>query len=183
MFDKLINSLITCPIVKRGEYNYFIHPISDGVPVVEPALLREVAVLMLRALDLEGVNKIVVAEAMGIHIGVALSMMTDIPLTIIRKREYKLPGEVALHQTTGYSKGELYLNSIEKGDRVVVIDDVFSTGGTMKAILKGLSDKGAEVADVLVVIKRGECDIGRPYKYLVEIEVSESGVNVTDTKF
>ncbi|MBP2133638.1 adenine phosphoribosyltransferase [Methanomicrobium sp. W14] len=183
MFNKLVESLETCPIVKRGEYNYFIHPISDGVPVVDPALLREVAVLMLRNLNLEGVNKIVVAEAMGIHIGVTLSIMTDIPLTIIRKREYRLPGEVDLHQTTGYSKGELYLNGIEKGDRVVVIDDVFSTGGTMKAILKGLSYKGAEVADVLVVIKRGECDIGRPYKYLVEIEVSESGVHVKDTKF
>lgn len=183
MFNKLVESLKTCPIVKRGEYNYFIHPISDGVPIVEPALLREVAVLMLRALDLKGVDKIVVAEAMGIHIGVALSLMTDLPLTIIRKREYQLSGEVALHQTTGYSKGELYLNGIQKGDRVVVIDDVFSTGGTMKAILKGLADKGAEVSDVLVVIKRGECDIGRPYKYLVEIEVTKSGVNVKDTKF
>ncbi|MBQ3718730.1 MAG: purine phosphoribosyltransferase family protein, partial [Methanomicrobium sp.] len=138
MFDKLVKSLETCPIVKRGEYNYFIHPISDGVPIVEPELLREVAVLMLRNLNLEGVTKIVVAEAMGIHIGVALSMMTDIPLTIIRKREYKLPGEIALHQTTGYSKGELYLNSIKKGEKVVVVDDVFSTGGTMKAILSGL---------------------------------------------
>ncbi|MDD4300502.1 MAG: adenine phosphoribosyltransferase, partial [Methanomicrobium sp.] len=60
MFEKLVESLETCPIVKRGEYNYFIHPISDGVPIVEPELLREVAVLMVRALDLKGVNKIVV---------------------------------------------------------------------------------------------------------------------------
>lgn len=109
--------------------------------------------------------------------------MTDIPMTIIRKREYKLPGEIALHQTTGYSKGELYLNSIKEGEKVVVIDDVFSTGGTMKAILKGLEQKGADVKDVLVVIKRGECDIGRDYKFLVEIEVTESGVNVLKTNF
>ncbi|UUX93754.1 hypoxanthine/guanine phosphoribosyltransferase [Methanoplanus endosymbiosus] len=183
MFNKLTESLEKCPIVKRGEYNYFIHPVSDGVPIVEPSLLREVAVLMVKSLDLEGVTKIVVAEAMGIHIGVALSLMTDIPLTIIRKREYQLEGEIALHQTTGYSKGELYLNGIEKGEKVVVIDDVFSTGGTMKAILKGIAEKGAEVSDVLVVIKRGECDIGRPYKYLVEIEVTGDGVRVTDTKF
>jgi adenine phosphoribosyltransferase len=183
MFDKLVKSLETCPIVKRGEYNYFIHPISDGVPIVEPELLREVAVLMLRNLNLEGVTKIVVAEAMGIHIGVALSMMTDIPLTIIRKREYKLPGEIALHQTTGYSKGELYLNSIKKGEKVVVVDDVFSTGGTMRAILSGLEQAGAEVVDVLVVIKRGEHDIGRDYKYLVEIDVDENGVHVLNTQY
>ncbi|MCG7855128.1 MAG: adenine phosphoribosyltransferase, partial [Methanoregulaceae archaeon] len=32
MLKRLIKSLETCPIVQRGEYNYFIHPITDGVP-------------------------------------------------------------------------------------------------------------------------------------------------------
>jgi adenine phosphoribosyltransferase len=183
MFQKLIKSLKMCPIVKRGEYNYFIHPITDGVPIVEPALLREVAALFVRVLDLEGVDKIVVAEAMGIHIGVALSLITDIPMTIVRKRPYQLPGEVPIHQSTGYSKGELYLNGVEAGDRVVVIDDVISTGGTMRSVLAALETKGASVADVCVVIKRGDAPLGRPYKYLVEIEVTGTGVNVRNTGF
>jgi len=183
MFDKLVKSLEASPIVKRGEYNYFIHPISDGVPVVEPALLREVAALMVRRLDLTDVDRIVAAEAMGIHIGVALSLITDIPLTIVRKRPYQLEGEVSLAQSTGYSKGELYLNGISEDDRVVVIDDVLSTGGTMRAVLRGLEIRKARVVDVLVVIKRGEADIGRSYKYLVEIGVDESGVNVLNTCF
>ncbi|MDD5188309.1 MAG: hypoxanthine/guanine phosphoribosyltransferase, partial [Methanoregula sp.] len=136
MLDKLVESLGTCPMVKRGEYNYFIHPITDGVPVVEPALLRDVACAMIKMLDLNNIDKIVVVEAMGIHIGAVLSVMTDIPMTVMRKREYKLPGEVAVHQTTGYSKGELYINGIQKGERVVIIDDVVSTGGTMRALLK-----------------------------------------------
>jgi adenine phosphoribosyltransferase len=183
MYKKLINTLESCPMVHRGDYHYFIHPVSDGVPLVEPALLREVAIGMVRVLDLTGVNKIVIVEAMGIPIGVALSLITDIPLCIVRKRNYELPGEVALHQSTGYSKGELYLNGIEAGDRVVVIDDVLSTGGTMKALLQGLALVGAEVQDILVVIKRGECDIGRPYKTLVEIEVDDAGVHVKNTHF
>lgn len=183
MFEKLEESFKTCPIVKRGEYNYFIHPISDGVPLVDPALLREVAAMMIRILNFDGVDKIVVTEAMGIHIGVALSLATDIPITIVRKRSYDLPGECALHQTTGYSKGELYMNAVNPGDKVIVIDDVLSTGGTMKAVLKGCAICGAEVLDVLVIIKRGEVDIGREYKYLIEIEVDESGVRVLDTLF
>ena len=135
MLDRLVESLETCPMVKRGEYNYFIHPITDGVPLVEPALLRDVCSAMIKVLDLNNVDKIVVVEAMGIHIGAVLSVMTDIPMTVMRKREYKLPREVPVHQTTGYSKGELYLNGVYKGDRVVIIDDVVSTGGTMKALL------------------------------------------------
>jgi adenine phosphoribosyltransferase len=160
-------------MVKRGEYNYFIHPITDGVPVVEPALLRDVCSAMIKMLDLNNVDKIVVVEAMGIHIGAILSVMTDIPMTVMRKREYKMPGEVAVHQTTGYSKGELYINGIKKGDRVVVIDDVVSTGGTMRALLQALKIAGADVVDVCIAIQRGNPDIGRPYKSLVRIEVTE----------
>jgi adenine phosphoribosyltransferase len=160
-------------MIKRGDYNYFIHPITDGVPVVDPALLREVCTGMLKVLDLNHIDKIVVVEAMGIPIGSVLSTMTDIPMTIMRKREYKLPGEIAVHQATGYSKGELYLNGIKKGDRVVIIDDVISTGGTMRALLQALEIAGAEVVDVCIVIQRGAPAIGRPYKSLVRINVTD----------
>jgi adenine phosphoribosyltransferase len=173
MLDRLVESLETCPMVKRGEYNYFIHPITDGVPIVDPALLRDVAAAMIKVMDLNNVDKIVVVEAMGIHIGSILSTMTDIPMTVMRKRVYNLPHEVPVHQTTGYSKGELYLNGVYKGDRVVIIDDVVSTGGTMKALLKALEVAGAEVVDVCIAIQRGNPDIGRPYKSLVKIEVDE----------
>ena len=173
MLEKLTESLETCPIVKRGEYNYFIHPITDGVPLVEPALLRDVCSAMIKVLDLNGVDKIVVVEAMGIHIGSVLSVMTDIPMVVMRKREYKLPHEIPVHQKTGYSKGELYLNGVYKGDRVIIVDDVVSTGGTMKALLAALEIAGAEVKDVCIVIQRGNPDIGRPYKSLVKIEVDD----------
>lgn len=173
MLDRLVSSLETCPMVKRGDYNYFIHPITDGVPIIDPALLRDVCSGMLKILDLNGVDKIVVVEAMGIHIGSVLSIMTDIPMTIVRKRVYKLPGEVAIHQTTGYSKGELYLNGIKKGDRVVIVDDVVSTGGTLRAVLQALAIAGADVVDVCVAIQRGDPSIGRPYKSLVKVSVTE----------
>jgi adenine phosphoribosyltransferase len=173
MLERLVKSLETCPMVKRGEYNYFIHPITDGVPIIDPALLREVCSAMVKMLDLNRVDKIVVVEAMGIHIGSVLSTMTDIPMTIMRKRVYNLPHEIAVHQTTGYSKGELYLNGVYKGDRVVIIDDVVSTGGTMRALLKALEIAGADTVDVCIAIQRGTPDIGRPYKSLVRIDVTE----------
>ncbi|HRX32712.1 MAG TPA: hypoxanthine/guanine phosphoribosyltransferase [Methanoregulaceae archaeon] len=173
MLERLVKSLESCPIVKRGEYHYFIHPITDGVPEVQPGLLREVAAAMIKVLDLDGVNRIVVAEAMGIHIGAVISTLTDIPMNIVRKREYLLPGEIAIHQSTGYSKGELYLNGINPGDRVVIVDDVVSTGGTTRALLNALEIAGAEVADICFAIQRGEADIGRPFKSLVTIEVTD----------
>ncbi len=173
MLEKLTDSLESCKMVRRDEYHYFIHPVSDGIPVVDPSLLREIACAMVRVMDLEGIDRIVVAEAMGIHIGTALSLMTDIPLTVVRKRWYGLEGECAVHQVTGYSKGELYINGLSPGMRVVIVDDVLSTGGTMRAILGALETIGVEVVDACVVIKRGDQDVGRPCKHLVQIEVTD----------
>ncbi len=182
MLERLIASLETCPIVKRGDYNYFIHPITDGVPSLDPAVLREVATAMIKVLDLDGVDRIVAAEAMGIPIGSIISSMTDLPLNIVRKREYLLPGEVPLHQVTGYSKGQLFLNGVRTGERVVIVDDVISTGGTTRALLAALDRVGAEVADVCFAIRRGNADIGRPYKALVTVEVTDR-VQVIDRYF
>ncbi len=173
MLEKLIRSLETSPIVKRGEYNYFIHPVTDGVPTVDPGLLNEIGGAMKKILDLSDVDKIVVAEAMGIHIGTVLSTMTGIPMNIVRKREYRLPGEVVVGQSTGYSKGTLYINGINPGDRVVFVDDVVSTGGTTRAIIKGLKHAGADLIDLCFVIRRGNPDVGRPYHYLVAVEVDD----------
>ncbi|MDD1711563.1 MAG: purine phosphoribosyltransferase family protein [Methanoregulaceae archaeon] len=182
MLERLIESLETCPLVPRGEYNYFIHPITDGVPLVEPALLREVATAMVKALDLNAVDKIVVTEAMGIHIGTVLSLMTDIPMNIVRKREYRLPGEIVINQATGYSQGKLYVNGICEGDRVVIVDDVISTGGTIRALLPALDQAGADVVDICFAIQRGSPSIGRPYKSLVRIEVTDR-VRIVDRYF
>jgi len=180
LLEKLKRSLLEAPVFKRGEYNYFIHPITDGVPHINPDLVREVAGHIVRIADLE-VDKIVTVEAMGIPIGTTLSLMTDLPMVIIRKRKYGLPGEIELSQKTGYSKGQLFINDINQGDRVIVIDDVISTGGTLLATLGGLRTAGAEIKDTVVVIERGEgADKlrrqGIGIKTMVKVDVNEQRV-------
>ena len=43
MLEEVIKSLEASPIVKKGEYNYFVNPISDGVPAMDPLMLRELS--------------------------------------------------------------------------------------------------------------------------------------------
>lgn len=184
MLERLKKSLFEAPVFKRGSYNYFIHPITDGVPEIRPDLIREVVSHIVRIADLE-VDKIVTVEAMGIPIGIALSMICDIPLVIIRKRKYGLPGEIEVSQVTGYSKSQLFLNGIDKGDRVIVVDDVISTGGTLLATLESLKVAGASVSDIVVVIKRGDGSDklkakGYDVKTMVEVDVDEK--RVTDVR-
>src|SRR6056297_2145947 len=116
--EKLKQSLLDAPIIEKNGYHYFVHPISDGIPVLEPGLLREIVIQIIRKAELEDVDKIVTPAAMGIHISTAVSLMTDIPLVVIRKREYGLDGEVSLQQVTGYSESEMYVNDVNEGERV-----------------------------------------------------------------
>lgn len=180
----LEESLRAAPIVKRGEYNYFIHPITDGVPYLEPGLLNDVTDRIIDLLEPD-FDKILTIEAMGIHIGTALSLRTGKPLSIIRKRKYDLPGEVKVDQSTGYSKGELFINGLSKGDRLVIIDDVISTGGTLKAVWTAVKSVGADIVDTVVVIERGEGaqllqSAGLSLKTLVKIDVDADGVKIIE---
>ncbi|MDD1761588.1 MAG: purine phosphoribosyltransferase family protein [Methanothrix sp.] len=186
MLERLKKSLLEAPVFKRGEYNYFIHPITDGVPEVRPELIREVTGHIVRIADLDA-DKIVTVEAMGIPIGTGLSNICDIPMVIVRKRKYGLPGEIEVSQVTGYSKSQLFLNGIYKGDRVIVVDDVISTGGTLLAVLKSLKIAGAIVKDIVVVIRRGDGvnrlrAEGYEVKTMVDVEVDETHVtSVTES--
>jgi len=111
--------------------------------------------------------------------------MTDIPLVVIRKREYGLDGETPLFQQTGYSESQMYINDVESGDRVLVLDDVLSTGGTLSAICTALEDIGADLVDVVAVIKKvgGENkldDTAYAAKTLINVDVEGGDVVIVD---
>lgn len=184
MLEVLQESLRKAPIVIRGEYPYFIHPISDGVPSLEPELLDEIAEHMISIAGTD-YDRIVSIEAMGIPLATTLSLKTGVPFSIVRKRQYGLEGEMVLSQSTGYSKGELYINGVNRGEKVLVVDDVISTGGTLKALLPALEKMGAQVCNVIVVISRGDGaiqmrDMGYEIDTLVRIDVNRDGVTILE---
>ncbi len=179
----LEKSLYEAPIVKKGEYDYVIHPITDGVPYVTPELLKEVTDEMRKHIRKCGkFDRIVTMEAMGIPLASALSLDLGIPFTIIRKRQYGLPGEVSVEQVTGYSKSKMYVNGLKKGDTVILVDDVLSTGGTLKAVLYVLKEIGVIVKGVFIAVYKGTCKeelakiYGIPITTIVDIDVVEGKV-------
>ena len=184
--NQLEASLLDAPIIEKEGYHYFVHPISDGVPMLEPELLREIVIKIIRKADVD-VDKIVTPAAMGIHISTAVSLMTDIPLVVVRKRQYGLEGEVALSQVTGYSENEMYVNDVDAGDRVLLLDDVLSTGGTLRGITGALEEIGAEIVDVVAVIKKvgggNELeDTNYDVKTLINVDVEDGEVVIVDSE-
>lgn len=153
MLEKLKRSIDESPVVDMGDYHYFIHPLTDGLPEVEPELVNEVIDVIIEKTDLD-CDYILTAQSMGFPLATCLSMRTGIPYKFIRKRKYGLEGEVSISQYTGYSESEMYLNYVEEGDRVFLIDDVLSTGGTLRAIIRVLQKIGVELCDIVVIFEK-----------------------------
>lgn len=183
---RLRESLVNSPIIRKGEYAYFIHPLSDGVPRQSGQMLAEARDIIMEMVNWDEIDLILGIEAMGIPLAATISVATDIPLVIGRKRPYELPGEVRVDQSTGYSKGTIFINDVNPGERVFVIDDVISTGGTLRAVLGAVEKAGAIVADVVVVFEKNSivselvAESGWPIRSLVRVTMDGDKVVLLD---
>ncbi len=182
--QKLQNSVLEAPVVWRGDYPYFIHPLTDGVPRQTSELLSATRDLLLHRVDWDEVDLILSVEAMGLPLASVLSVATGIPTVVARKRSYGLEGERIIDQSTGYSKGEIWINDVNPGERVLVVDDVISTGGTMEPVIDALIDMGVKLSGVWTIFEkdRGMQNLidkhGWPLHSLVRIEMVDGVVNV-----
>ena len=154
--DQLKASLQSAPVIWKGDYPYFIHPVTDGVPRMDPGVLQAITELVTDRVVWSNVDLLLGIEAMGLPLTAPLSVSTGIPLVIARKRSYGLEGEIEIDQSTGYSKGAMYLNDLREGERIAIVDDVLSTGGTLEAVIEGVRRAKADVTDVIAVIEKGE---------------------------
>lgn len=185
MSDELKRSLEDAEVVMFGNYCYMIHPLLDGFPQINPKLLEQTTDRMVEVLQsFDECDFVVTIEAMGIHLASAVCLKLKKPLLIIRKRRYGREDEVELNKKTGYQQSSLYINGLKKNSRVVLIDDVISTGGTMSAVLRGLRELDVEVVGVVAVVDKSglsfklqeEFDI--PVVALEYVKVLKEGVRV-----
>ena len=183
----LQDSLRGAPIIWKGDYPYFIHPISDGIPRMEAEVLRATRDLIVDMVDWSEVDIVVSVEAMGLPLLAAVGEGTGKPTVVIRKRSYGMEGEVRVDVSTGYSSSTAYINDIKPGERVLVVDDVISTGGTLEPLLEALEEMGAILKGVIIAIEKGE---GRerlakerpnwPIKTLARIDIIEGRVEIVE---
>ena len=152
----LQDSLRGSPIIWKGEYPYFIHPISDGIPRMDADVLRATRDLIVEMVDWSNIDLIVSVEAMGLPLLATVGDATGKPTVVIRKRQYGMEGEVRVDVATGYSQSTTYINDIAPGERILIVDDVISTGGTLEPILDTLEEMGVILQDIVIAIEKGE---------------------------
>lgn len=101
-----------------------------------------------------GVNLIAAVDARGFILGGALAYQLHRPFMLVRKKG-KLPhltvgADYALEY--GSASIEIHADACKPGDRVLIVDDLIATGGTVLAAASLIRSLGAEVVGVAAII-------------------------------
>ncbi len=107
-----------------------------------------------RRLDGVEFDLIAGAESRGFIFGVPLAYNLRKPFVPVRKSG-KLPRETISREYAleyGTATIEIHRDSIQPGQRVVLLDDLLATGGTLKAAAELIEELGGEVVKILTLI-------------------------------
>jgi len=114
--------------------------------ITKPEVLKLIAEMMAEKAEELGIefDRVAGPELGAVPIATALSLETEKPLLIVRKK----PKE---HGTGSQVEGE-----VKPGERVLLVEDVTTTGGSVLRSAKVLEDMGAKVSAIFVVVDREE---------------------------
>ena len=120
----------------------------------DPEGLREaINIFAERYKDMK-IDKIVAIESRGFLIGAPLAYLLNIGLVLIRKPG-KLPAETIKQDYKleyGTDQIEIHIDVIKEGERVLVVDDLIATGGTVEAAVKLVQKMKGEILECCFII-------------------------------
>ncbi|OGX39170.1 MAG: adenine phosphoribosyltransferase [Omnitrophica WOR_2 bacterium RIFCSPHIGHO2_02_FULL_50_17] len=105
----------------------------------------------------EGIELVVGVEARGFIFGAALAYKLGAGFVPVRKKG-KLPAKtksVQYQLEYGTDVLEIHEDAIRPGARVLIVDDLLATGGTVKAVSELVKSEGAVIAGVAFLVELG----------------------------
>lgn len=161
--------LAAAEVTDRNGYPYIVHPLMDGVPRVPPQMLRAWTAWAWEQAPLRHADLLLAPEAMALPLVAPLCLESGLPYVVARKRAYDRTGETPVTAKTGYGSSALYVNDVYAGDRVLVVDDVLSTGSTLDGLLTAIKSCGGKAVGALVFMDKGDARKALEAKHKVPI--------------
>jgi adenine phosphoribosyltransferase len=121
------------------------------------ALAASVEAMTAPWLD-RGVDLVAAMEARGFMFGTPMALRLGAGFVPVRK-EGKLPWKTrSIDYTLEYREDILHIHedAVDRGQKVLVVDDVIATGGTAVAVVALVEQLGGEVAGVQFLIELGD---------------------------
>ena len=120
----------------------------------DPEGLREAIDIFAERYQDMKIDKIASIESRGFLIGAPLAYLLNVGLVLIRKPG-KLPAETIKQDYKleyGSDQIESHIDAINEGERVLIVDDLIATGGTVEAAVKLIQKMKGEVLECCFII-------------------------------
>ena len=122
--------------------------------LANPRAFRHCVDSMLRLYKNERLDAVAAIESRGFVFAAPFCERLGLPLLLVRKKG-KLPGKtISASYALEYGEAEIemHVDDIPRGGRVLIVDDLIATGGTIKATAELLRAGGAEPMGAFAVI-------------------------------
>jgi adenine phosphoribosyltransferase len=141
-------------------FEFFPTAITDNIPPLEPRLSH--AVCLLSRFHLERINQATLGvgeEDRGAMIISDLLLSHNLPRTLARWTPTGAPGEIRVPLANEYVQEgsvDIYLNGVTRRDRIILVDDLISTGGTLVSLVRAIRQAGAEILEIFTIGEKSE---------------------------
>ena len=129
---------------------------KDITPLLNDAKARKKSLdLLVAAVSNQRIDKVVGVESRGFFFGTLLAQELNAGFIPVRKPN-KLPYEtISATYDLEYGKDtlEIHADAIQKGDRILIHDDVLATGGTARAVCELVERLGGEIVQCNFLIE------------------------------
>ena len=124
---------------------------KDITPLlINPIARKETLAILLSQLSNQKIDKVIGVESRGFFFGMLLAEKLNAGFVPVRKPK-KLPYKTisaSYDLEYGSDTLEMHIDAIQKGDKVLIHDDVLATGGTAKAVCELVEQLGGEIVQV-----------------------------------
>lgn len=155
------------PVTMIAGKKYCTNSITDHSPITQPELLKQIITEMSAKVDYKEADCLVGEEDRGGYICALMSIPWNKPFTLTKWYPGELHGDVMVTFKNSYTSGCLYINGLKKlkGKKVIIIDDLIDTGGTIVAMVELLRKNEVEVIDIVAVANKADYNgLERIYK-------------------
>lgn len=121
----------------------------------DPEAFRETCDMLYERYKKMEIDKVVAIDARGFIFGAVLAYKLDVGFVPVRKAG-KLPYKTISESYTleyGENKVEMHIDAIEKNEKILVVDDLIATGGTISAATKLVEKLGGVVVDCVFLVE------------------------------
>lgn len=153
---QVFNAFNNQPLVFVKDRNYLVTPLLDHCPATSFLLVKDVIQELNRLVKINNIDKIIGEEDRGGYLTAIFSYQHKLPFSLAKWNACGLIGENAIDFRNAYTNGKMYLNGIKTNDRVIVVEDIIDSGGTVIALINLLKMAKAKIIDIIAVAEKVE---------------------------